>query len=104
MAKIIYSGQALNGLDRLTDFLLSEFPQVTLETIELIQEAVNILQHHPLIGRGVDQYLRELVISRGQSGYIALYSYESVFDTVLIWVFVIKRKPGLMALCRKQCL
>ena len=51
MAKIIYSDLALNDLDRLTDFLLLEFPQVAVDTIELIQEAVNILRHHPLIGR-----------------------------------------------------
>ena len=47
MATIIYSSQALNDFDRLTDFLLLEFPQAALETIELIQEAINIIRHHP---------------------------------------------------------
>ena len=94
MAKIIYSDLALNDLDRLTDFLLLEFPRAAMETIELIQEAVNILRHHPLIGRQVDQYLRELVISRGQSGYIALYSYEAVYDAVLILGIRHQREAG----------
>jgi addiction module RelE/StbE family toxin len=95
LAKIVYSGQALNDLDRLTDFLLAEFPQAALETIELIQEAVNMLKNHPLIGRETDQDLRELVISRGQSGYIALYSYEYAFDTVLILSIRHQREAGL---------
>ena len=52
------------------------------------------LKHHPLIGREIDQYLRELVISRGQSEYIALYSYESVYDTVLILGIRHQREAG----------
>ena len=94
MATIVYSVQALNDLDRLTDFLLLEFPEAALETIELIQEAVIILRHHPLIGREIDQYLRELVISREQSGYIALYSYETAYDAVFILGIRHQREAG----------
>jgi hypothetical protein len=37
--------------------------------VELIEEAVTLLRRHPLIGRPVEQALRELVISRGKTGY-----------------------------------
>ena len=54
------------------------------ETIGLIEEAVELLNRHPLIGRPVEYELRELVISRGRTGYVALYSFEEDQDAVLI--------------------
>lgn len=36
-----------------------------------------MLEHHPLIGRVVRGQLRELVISYGQTGYVALYRFLS---------------------------
>jgi plasmid stabilization system protein ParE len=95
LAVIIYSHKALADLDeRLTDFLLQEEPVVALETADLIIEAVEILENHPLIGREAEQNLRELVISRGQSGYLALYSYESEQDVVLVLSIRHQREAG----------
>jgi len=42
------------------------------------------LKRHPLIGRQVESDLRELIISRGKTGYVALYSYEADQDAILI--------------------
>ncbi len=84
MARVIHTERALSDLVRLTDFLVENEPAAVLETVELITEAVQILENHPLIGRSAVQGLKELVISRGKSGYIALYSYELVQDTVLV--------------------
>lgn len=56
----------------MTDFLLEVDPGAAPETIDLITEAVAILERHPLIGRQIDDNLRELVIPRGKSGYNAL--------------------------------
>lgn len=84
MAQLIYTRHALSDLERLTDFLLDNELTAALETTDLILEAVQILENHPLIGRPAEPGLRELVISRGKSGYIALYSYEQAQDTVLI--------------------
>jgi plasmid stabilization system protein ParE len=53
------------------------------ETLELIEEAVNLLIRHSLVGQPVEYGLRELVISRGSTGYLALYSLEGQ-DAVLI--------------------
>ena len=70
MAKLSYSERALADLERLTDFLIGIDPSSALETVELIEEAVNLLIRHPLIGWPVEHELRELVISRGRSGYV----------------------------------
>jgi len=49
-----------------------------------IREAVQILANHPLIGRRVETDYRELVISKGKSGYVALYRWFEETDTILI--------------------
>lgn len=84
MAQIIYSAQALADLDRLTNFLLQNDPAAALETADLIIEAVKVLENHPLIGQETYEELRELVISRGKSGYLALYSFEASQNVVLV--------------------
>jgi addiction module RelE/StbE family toxin len=94
LAELIYSGQALADLDRLTDFLLEADPASAPETTGLILEAVEVLANHPLIGRPVEEGLRELLISRGDSGYVALYSYEEVEDIVLILTIRHQREVG----------
>jgi addiction module RelE/StbE family toxin len=94
LARIIYSKTALFDLEKLTDFLLEIDPQAAAETADLIQEAVAVLKRHPLIGRRVETDLRELVISRGKTGYVALYSYESDQDAVLILAIRHQREAG----------
>lgn len=94
MARIIYAERAFSDLSRLTDFLLQAEPAAALETVDLVTEAVSILVNHPLIGRSVEQGLRELVISRGKSGYVALYSYELEQDTVLVLSVRHQREAG----------
>jgi plasmid stabilization system protein ParE len=60
----------------------------------LITEAAQILENHPLIGRSVEHGLRELVISRGKSGYLALYDYEQERDVVLVLAIRHQREAG----------
>jgi len=91
---VIYAKQAFSDLGRRTDFLLQAEPAAVLETVDLITEAVEILENHPLIGRFAEQGLRELVISRGKSGYVALYSYEPEQGTVLVLSVRHQREAG----------
>lgn len=84
MAEISYSRRSLADLERLADFLHGTSPTVADETALLIIEAVSILNHHPLMGRPVEDGLRELTISRGRTGYVALYHFEPSSDAVLI--------------------
>lgn len=96
MAEIIYSRKALADLERLTDFLLQQDPVAASKTTNLIIEAVEVLENHPLIGRNAEQDLRGLVISRGKSGYLALYSHESKQDVVLVLAIRHQRESGYM--------
>ena len=94
MAQLIYSQRALADLERLTEFLLETEPVTALETIELILEAVQILGNHPLVGRPAEQDMRELVISRGRTGHVALYSDEEEHDIVLVFAIRHQREAG----------
>lgn len=76
--------EAVDDLERLADFLLEADAQCAIETIDLIVDALTVLERHPRMGRPLSQGLRELVISRGQSGYLALYSYDEGADMALI--------------------
>ncbi|MBA4143759.1 MAG: type II toxin-antitoxin system RelE/ParE family toxin [Nitrosospira sp.] len=94
MAKLSYSERALTDLERLADFLIDNDPAAAAETLELIEEAVNSLIRHPLVGRPVEYGLRELVISRGHTGYVALYSLEKSRDAILILAIRRQREAG----------
>ena len=94
MAKLSYSEGALADLERLTGFPIDNDPVAAAETLELIEEAVNLLIRHPLVGRPVEYELRELVISRGSTGYLALYSLEEDQDAVLILAIRHQREAG----------
>ena len=97
MARLIYSARALDDLERVTDFLVDTDPAAAAVTVDLIAEAVAILAHHPLIGRPAEHGLRELVISRGRTGYVALYSFETAQDCVLILAVRHQREAGYWA-------
>ncbi len=84
MAEVVYSEAALEDLERLTEFLIGELPEQAQRTAELITGAISILEQHPLIGRPVNDGLRELVISRGRSGYLAMYCLEQSDEIVLV--------------------
>ncbi len=94
MARLIYSDVALADLDRLTEFLLENDPGAAGETAELIRSAIAVLGDHPLIGRPLEEGLRELVISRGRTGYVALYSVEDAHDAVFILSVRHQREVG----------
>ena len=93
MAQIVYSATALDDLERLTDFLLEVNPSAAQETVTLISEAVAVLARHPMIGRPVESGFRELVISRGATGYVALYTLEEG-DCVAVHAIRHQREAG----------
>ena len=75
MAQVVYSDNALANLERAFEFLAQDDPAAAVRTAAAIREAVDMLSRHPLIGRMVEQGLRELVISFGKTGYVALYRF-----------------------------
>ncbi len=94
MVKIVYTQNAINDLVRLTDFLIEVDIKAASETIDLIEDAISILDRHPLVGRAVDEEIRELVISRGATGYVALYSVEEHKNAILILAIRHQREAG----------
>jgi len=94
LARLIYAARALADLERLADFLIESDAAAAEATISLIEEAVATLSRHPVIGRPAEAGLRELVISRGRTGYVALYSFEPVYDVVLILAVRHQREAG----------
>ncbi|NMF91449.1 type II toxin-antitoxin system RelE/ParE family toxin [Aromatoleum petrolei] len=76
--------EAAEDLERLADFLHDSAPDLAADTVDLILDALGTLSRHPNIGRLMAHGLRELVISRGRTGYLALYSYDEQHDAVLV--------------------
>jgi plasmid stabilization system protein ParE len=75
VAQVVYTRRALDDLAARFRFLAKESAAAALDALHAIQGAVTTLEDHPLIGRAVDGNLRELVISFGHTGYIALYRF-----------------------------
>ena len=94
MAKVIYSGEAFTDFERITEFLLESSPEAAAQAPESIGSAIDILEAHPFIGRRVDDHIRELVISRGATGYIALYLFDPSYDVVRILRVRHQREAG----------
>jgi len=94
MTRWVLSVDAADDLDQLVDFLLERFPHEAVRTVDLITDALCILEQHPKIGRTLEQGLRELVISRGKSGYLALYQYDEAADLVVVLAVRHQREQG----------
>ena len=84
MTRIILAPALKVDFDRIFDFLFEHAPEYATLRIEAIIEAIDILASSPLIGRPVTFGQRELIISTGASGYLALYRYDPVQDTVFV--------------------
>ena len=84
MAQIAYSQNAIANLARAFEFLLEHDPQAAIASAAVIREAVELLANHPLIGRRVEGELRELVISFGKTGYVALYRFLPARELIRI--------------------
>lgn len=94
MIELFYTEHALLDLERLGDFLLVTDPQAAQDTAALIFEALEILVQHPEIGHKVHFGQRELVISRGQTGYLALYRFLPHIDRILVLALRHQRESG----------
>jgi plasmid stabilization system protein ParE len=89
-----YTEQALADIERVCEFLLATDPVAAPATADIILEALNILTHSPEIGRKVAYGNRELVISRGRTGYLALYRFLPERQRVLVLAARHQREAG----------
>lgn len=77
-------------LDHLTQFQVKN----PLLRIREIIEALNVLEHNPMIGRPANNDKRELVIGRSSHGYVALYRYIIEVDTVFVLAVRSQQEAG----------
>jgi plasmid stabilization system protein ParE len=94
VARVIYSAAALQDLERLVEFLLEGAPEAALHALEQVRIAIEILERHPRIGRRVRGQVRQLVITYGASGYLALYRFDAAIDLVRIVRIRHQREAG----------
>lgn len=96
MAQVVYSARSLDHLERAFQFLREKNPDAALDAVAAIQSAVDNLRAHPLIGRRIEGELRELVISYGQTGYLALYRFVVSQDEVRVLAIRHQRELGFL--------
>lgn len=94
MTRLVLAPGAFEDIDRITDLLLQSNPKGASAIGALLRSGIEVLRQHPLIGRLIECRLRELVISRGRSGYVALYKYDPVADVVIILAIRPQREGG----------
>lgn len=84
MAKLEYAKNALDDIERLVDFLIDSDLAAAVNTFNIIDDGIQLLKRHPEIGRLVGGGKRELVISRGNTGYIAVYAFDKLLNVVVV--------------------
>jgi plasmid stabilization system protein ParE len=94
LAAIFYSASALADLVRLFDSLAAIEPSAAVDAAGVIVDAVEVLKRHPQIGRPVRGRLRELVISYGRTGYVALYRVSPRRDRIEVLAIRHQREAG----------
>ena len=94
MARIELAPEIQEDFDRilrhLTDYAVEDASGRIMEIIQ----AIDVLQHNPLIGRPASADTRELVIGRRARGYVALYRYIEQIDTVFVLAIRSQREAG----------
>jgi plasmid stabilization system protein ParE len=84
VATIVYSARSLTHLERAVEILRKENPETAVAAAQAIRSAIDNLGAHPLLGRRIHGDIRELVISYGATGYIALYRFLVPQDEIRI--------------------
>ena len=94
MPRVFLSRAAFDDLLRLEEFLAQSDDAMAGELLDFILDALQVLTHQPGIGRPVECGLRELIIVRRRSGYLARYEFDEVRDWVLVARIRHQRESG----------
>ncbi|MBI5751553.1 MAG: type II toxin-antitoxin system RelE/ParE family toxin [Hydrogenophilales bacterium] len=94
MTRLVFSPHALQDIERCVELLINADPGAASATAGLLIDGLRILKDHPLIGRPAELGYRELLISRGRSGYVALYKYDVKRDVAIILSIRHQRESG----------
>ncbi len=94
MTQVYLSEAALNDVLRLEEFLHQTQDPLANQLIDYLFDALQVLTHQPGIGRPVADGMRELIISRGRSGYLARYRLDETQDLVRVARIRHQRESG----------
>ena len=94
MARIELAPEIRDDFDRILDHLTEPVVEDAPGRVREIIQAVDVLQHNPLIGRPVSADTRELIIGRRARGYVALYRYIEPIDMVFVLAIRSQREAG----------
>lgn len=94
MATVVHSARSLTNLERAFDLLPGDDPEAATATAIAICSAIDSLGAHPLLGRRIHGDIRELVVSYGPTGFIALYRFLVQRDEVRILAIRHQREIG----------
>jgi plasmid stabilization system protein ParE len=94
MASVKLTDRARRNLELIFEYVARTDPRRALATVEAIEDAVQVLTRHPLIGRRVEEGRRELVISRGRHTYVALYRWFETEELALVLAIKSAREAG----------
>jgi plasmid stabilization system protein ParE len=94
VARLVFAPRAFQDVERLIAFLVESDPDAAGATANLLFGGLRILKEHPLVGRPAEHGYRELLISRGRSGYVALYKYDVERDVALVLAVRHQREGG----------
>lgn len=94
MSGVFLSQAAFEDLLRLKEFLVESDDPMAGELLDFSLDALQVLTHQPGIGRPVVGGLRELIISRKRSGYLARYEFDDARDLVLVARIRHQRESG----------
>ena len=90
----MFAPRALQDAERLTALLMESDPVAAGETATLLIDGLRIQKQHPPIGRPAEHGYRELLISRGRTGYVALYPYQVEKDVAIVLAIRHQREGG----------
>jgi plasmid stabilization system protein ParE len=94
VSRLEYAEGAIADLRRLAAFLEEDHGGAAEEVAVLIMDALEVLRRHPLIGRPAADGRHELVISRGRTGFVAIYEFHPSMDRVLVLAIRHQREAG----------
>ena len=94
MSRIELASEVGDDFDRILEHFAKYQVENPVLCIRAIIEALNVLEHNPMIGRPTSNDKRELVIGRSSYGYVALYRYVVEVDTVFVLAVRSQQEAG----------
>lgn len=94
MIQIEFAQGVGEDLARIALHFLNHDAALASERLGQIELGLRVLQHHPMIGRRLDDQHRELVLGHDSHGYVAKYRYLPERQMVLITALRAQRESG----------